>query len=252
MIHQDCPGVMAVAGVATERYQTRGGSLFMDHEMATAQQMTEKYLLHELDSAAREEFEEHYFNCPECAADVQAAAWLIEEIEDGVLDPEPKPVPAPTHRFLRWLAWLRPAIVAPVMATMLAVIGYQNLVTYPRMASQLSTPQVLPWALVNLDTYGSEGPTITPQPRQPFLLLVRIPPGGGYSKYTADLYNPAGKLEWSVTFAIPALSEQDQWPLQVPGANREAGRYKLNVRGITASGESKDVGQTSFELQIQK
>jgi Putative zinc-finger len=224
----------------------------MDHEVATAQQMTERYLLHELDSEVREEFEEHYFNCPECAADVQAAAWLVEEIEDGVLmDPQPRPVPVP-HPWLRWLAWLRPSFVVPVMATMLAIIGYQNLVTYPRMASQLNSPQVLPWALVNLDTYGSEGPTIAPQPRQPFLLFVRIPPVGGYSKYTADLYNPAGKLEWSVTFAIPASSAQDQWPLQVPGANREAGRYKLKVRGITASGESNDVGQTSFELQIQK
>jgi hypothetical protein len=225
----------------------------MDHEVATAQQMTERYLLDELDPAVREEFEEHYFNCPECAADVQAAAWLIEGIEDGVLmDPQPRPVPVPTPPRPRWLAWLRPVFVVPVMATMLAVIGYQNLVTYPRMAHQLNSPQVLPWALVNLDTYGSEGPTITPQPRQPFLLLVRIPPGGGYSKYTADLYNPAGKLEWSVTFAIPASSEQDQWPLQVPGAKREPGRYKLTVRGITESGESRDVGQTSFELQIQK
>jgi len=253
MIHWDNPGVMAVAGVATARYQTIGGSLFMDHEVATAQHMTERYLLHELDSAAREEFEDHYFNCPECAADVQAAALLMEEIEDGVLmDRQLKPVPVPPRPLPRWLAWLRPAFVVPVMATMLAVIGYQNLVTYPRMARELNSPQVLPWALVNLDTYGSEGPTITPQPRQPFLLFVRTPPGGGYSKYTADLYNPAGKLEWSVTFAIPASSEQDQWPLQVPGANRDAGRYKLKVRGITASGESKDVGQTSFELQIQK
>ena len=240
------------AGLATARYQTIGGSLFMDHEMATTQKMTEKYLLHELDSASREEFEEHYFNCPECAADVHAAALLIEEIEDGALvDPQASPAPVP-RPLPRWLAWLRPAFVVPVMATMLTVIGYQNLVTYPRMAHQLNSPQVLPWALVNLDTYGSEGPTITPQLRQPFLLLVRIPPGGEYSKYTAALYNPAGKLEWSVTFAIPASTERDQWPLQVPGADRESGRYKLKVRGINASGESKDVGQTSFELQIQK
>lgn len=224
----------------------------MDHEAATAQQMTERYLLHELDSVAREEFEEHYFNCPECAADVQAAALLIEEIEDGVLmDPQPQPVPVPRPS-PRWLAWLRPAFVVPVMATMLAVVGYQNLVTYPRMVHQLNSPRVLPWAVVNLDTYGSEGPPITPHPGQPFLLLVRIPPGGGYSKYTADLYNPAGKLEWSVSFAIPPSSEQDQWPLEVPGAIREDGRYKLKVRGITASGESKDAGQTSFELKIQK
>jgi hypothetical protein len=47
-------------------------------------------------------------------------------------------------------------------------------------------------------------------------------------------------------------SAQDQWPVQVPGANREAGSYKLKVRGVTAAGESRDIGLTPFELQIQK
>jgi hypothetical protein len=226
----------------------------MDHELVAAQNMTERYLLNELDPAARDEFEEHYFTCSECAADVQAAALLVERIGDGAIpDPELHPAPAPPIPTPRaWLAWLRPAFVVPVMAILLVVVGYQNLVTYPQLAHQLSSPQILPWAPVNLDTYGSEEPTITSQPGQPFLLLVRIPPGGAYSKYTADLYNPAGKLEWSFAFTIPAASKQDQWPLQVPGANREAGRYKLKVRGVTASGESKDVGDTSFELQIQE
>jgi hypothetical protein len=229
------------------------GSLVMDHKAVTAQNMTERYLLNELDPAAREEFEEHYFNCRECAADVQAAALLVEKIKDGAIpDPEFRPAPAPAPVPRPWLGWLRPAFVLPVMAMLLAVVGYQNLVTYPQMARQLNSPQILPFAQVNLDTYASEVPTITQQPGQAFLLLVRIPPGGAYSKYTAELYNPAGKLEWSFKFAIPPSSEQEQWPLQVPGANREAGRYKLVVQGISASGESKDVGSTSFELQIQK
>jgi hypothetical protein len=233
----------------------RGGFLLMDHEMVAAQKMTERYLLDELDHAARDEFEEHYFNCTECAADVHAAALLVERIRDGAIpDPEVHAAPLPPVRPTPppRLAWLRPAFIVPVMATLLAVVGYQNLVIYPRLARQLNSPQVLAWAPVNLNTYGSEGPTITAQPGQAFLLLVRIPPGGPYSKYTAELYNPAGKLEWSFAFTIPPSSNQDQWPLQVPGANREAGRYKLVVRGITASGESKDLGDTSFELQIQK
>jgi hypothetical protein len=227
----------------------------MNHKVVTAQNMTERYLLNELDPTAREEFEEHYFKCEECAADLQAAALLVEKIKDGaILGLESRPVqastPIPAPR--AWFGWLRGAFVLPVMATLLVVVGYQNLVTYPQMVRQLNSPQILPYAQVNLDTYAAEGPTITPKPGQAFLLLVRIPPGGLYSKYTADLYNPAGKLEWSFTFAIPASSEQEQWPLQVPGANRESGRYKLVVRGISASGESKDAGSTSFELQIQK
>ena len=78
---------------------------------------------------------------------------------------------------------------------------------------------------------------------------MRIPPDGSYSNYTADLYSPAGKVEWSLT--IPVTAGQDQWPVQVPGANREAGTYTLAVRGVTAAGESKEVGRTSFELKIQ-
>ena len=217
--------------------------------------MTERYLLNELEPAARDEFEEHYFNCTECAADVQAAALLVEKIKHGAIpDPAPLPVPAraPVPAPRPWFGWLRPAFVVPVMAMLLAVVGYQNLVTYPQMARQLGSPRILPYAQVNLDTYAAEVPAITQKPGQAFLLLVRIPPGGAYSKYTADLYNPAGKLEWSFPFAIPASSEQEQWPLQVPGANRESGRYKLVMRGISASGESKDVGSTWFELQIQK
>ena len=72
------------------------GILSMDHKVVTAQNMTERYLLNELDPAQRDEFEEHYFNCTSCAADVQAAALLVEKIKDGAIpDPEFRPEPAP-------------------------------------------------------------------------------------------------------------------------------------------------------------
>lgn len=222
----------------------------MDHEMVAAQKITERYLLNELDSEARDEFEEHYFNCQECAADVHGAASLVEEIRKGAI-PNPEPLPSPIPASQSWIEWFRPTFMVPAMATLLAVVGYQNLVTYPQLVSQLSSPQILPWAPVNLDTYAGDGPTITAQPGQAFTLLVRIPPGGAYSQYIADLDNPADKSEWSFAFTIPP-SSQDQLSLQVPGAKRAAGRYKLTVRGITASGESQPVGETSFELQIQK
>jgi len=64
------------------------------------------------------------------------------------------------------------------------------------------------------------------------------------------LYNPAGELEWSLT--IPAAASQDQWPVQVPAGNRSAGTYTLAVHGIVATGESKDLGRASFDLQIQQ
>ena len=231
----------------------------MDHDMVVRQKMTERYLLDELDPAARDEFEEHFFDCKECALDVRSGALFVEQTK-VVLAEKPEPIAAalpPTASvpaIPRWLAWFRPAVVVPVMVLLLTVVAYQNLVTYPHLQA-LNSPQVLPWASVNVGTWGSGGPVITTRPGEGFLLFVRIPPEDGYSRYTAELYNPDGKLEWSLTIPVPSgkeTSAQDQWPVQVPGANREAGSYTLAVRGITTAGESKEVGRASFELQIQK
>jgi hypothetical protein len=227
----------------------------MDHDMVVRQKMTERYLLDELDPAARDEFEEHFFDCKECALDVRAGALFVEQSKVVLAEKvEPVaarlPATAPGPAKPGWLTWFRPAVVVPVMVMLLAVIGYQNLVIYPQLQQTFNSPQVLPWASVNVGTYGSEGPVITTRRGEGFLLFVRIPPESGYSHYTAELYNPAGKLEWSLT--IPGTAAQDQWPVQVPGANREAGSYTLKVRGVTAAGESKEIGPTSFELQIQK
>jgi hypothetical protein len=227
----------------------------MDHDVVVRQKMTERYLLGELDPDARHEFEEHFFDCPDCAVDVRAGALFVEQSKI-VLGEKPQPVPAglpervPIRARPGWLTWLRPAFAAPLMVLLLAVIGYQNLVTVPQLRQTMNSPRVLPFAAVNVGTWGPGGPVIPARPGEGFLLFVRIPPDGAYSRYLAELYNPAGKLEWSLT--IPASSAQDQWPVHVPGANREAGSYFLVVRGLTAAGESKEVGRASFELQIQK
>jgi hypothetical protein len=225
----------------------------MDHEEALREKATERYLLNELDPNLRDQFEEHLFDCQECALDVRAAAMFVEQSKT-VLSEAPQahtvrvPVVVPVKP--PWFAWLRPALVVPVLAVLLVVVAYQNLVTYPLLKEAANKPQVLPWASINISTRGTNAPPVAVAPGKGFLLFVRIPPENAYSRYTADLYNPAGKLEWSLT--IPAASAEDSWPVQVPAANRESGIYTLRVHGITASGESTEVGfPTKFDLQVQ-
>jgi len=125
------------------------------------------------------------------------------------------------------------------------VFAYQNLVTLPR----LRQPQVLPWVSVNIRTLGSGAAPVTMSPGQGFLLFLRIPPESGYIRYTADLYDPEGKLESSLS--IPASSEQDVRAVRIPAAKRQTGTYTLAVRGVTNAGENKEVGRGSFELQVR-
>jgi hypothetical protein len=226
----------------------------MDHTAVVRQKMTERYLLDELDSEVRDEFEEHYFDCPECALDIRAGAQFVAHTKMVLgesSEPEPAPVtPSRNPASRGWFAWLRPAFAVPALALLLAVVGYQNLVTYPRLQSDLSRPQVLPAVSVNVGTWGTGGPPAPVPQGKGLLLFVRIPPDGAYVRYTADLYAPGGKLEGS--FTIAPVAGQDQWPVTVPAIDRAAGTYTMAIHGITAAGENKNLGNASFELQIQR
>jgi len=50
----------------------------MDHSEALRQQAAEKYVLGELPKPLRDEFEQHFFDCQECALDVKAAAGFVD------------------------------------------------------------------------------------------------------------------------------------------------------------------------------
>jgi hypothetical protein len=225
----------------------------MDHNIVVREQMTEKYLLEELAPELRDEFEEHFFDCPECARDVGAASKFVEHsriilAEEPVEALETAPPRQQASR-AGWLAWFRPAFAVPAMAALLAVIAYQNLVTLPQLTKSANQPQLLPAATLNLLTYGSNSAPLIIHQGEGFLVNVIIPPGHNYSAYRVDLYNSSGAVEASLP--VPASAE-DTWPIRFPGSDRQSGTYRLAVHGITGNKQDVEVGSGSFELQIQK
>jgi anti-sigma factor RsiW len=222
----------------------------MDHTAVVRDKMTERYFLNELESEMRDEFEEHYFDCPDCALDVRAASQFVEESK-GVLAEEAQPVlvratSRPESIRQGWFAWLRPAFAAPVFALLLAVIVYQGR-TNSRLQQALNSPQITASAVVNLSVRGTDPILVPAHPGQAFGLSLNVPPDSGYSSYKLDLYSSQGTLEWSRT--IPA-SGSDALSLYIPGASHEPGT--LAVYGIKAGGESVSLGRFQIELQSQK
>ena len=224
----------------------------MDHQEALQKNATERYLLNELDPELRDQFEEHMFGCQECALDVRAAATFVEQSRAILGEP---PVPAVATKPVRaeakpgWLAWLRPAFAVPALALLLAVIGYQNLVTYPQLSQSANEPRVGPWVSVNVSTRGTETKQVKAHPGEGFGVLLNLPPEDGFASYAVDLYNPAGKLEWSGPISSAPADEARQ--IYIPGRDRLPGTYVLAVRGITPAGESKELSRQSIDLQIQ-
>jgi hypothetical protein len=136
-----------------------------------------------------------------------------------------------------------------VLALLLAVVGYENLVTYPHLMRAANQPQVGPWESVNVATRGATTTVIKARRGEGFGLLVNLPPEDGFASYAADLYNPAQKLEWSGPISTASADEGRQ--IYIPGPNRKPGTYTLVVRGITTAGESKEISRHSIDLQIQ-
>src|SRR3984893_19526268 len=108
----------------------------MDHDEAVRTNVTERYLLDELDPEMRDQFEEHLFDCQDRALDGRAAAMFVEQSKAILSErPEAGPVkaPVPVSKAAGWFAWLRPAFAVPVFALLLAMVGYQHFVTAPRL-----------------------------------------------------------------------------------------------------------------------
>jgi len=224
----------------------------MDHNEAVRQKATERYLLDELDPDLRDQFEEHLFDCQECALDVRAAAMFVEQSKVILAAPAAPPAVKETNRIparSTWFAWFRPAFAVPVLALLLVVVGYQNFVVVPKLTQAANEPRIGPWLSVNVSTRGSETRVVKAHAGQGFGVLLNLPPEDGFASYAVDLYNPAGKLEWSGPISQAPADEPRQ--IYIPGRDRSPGTYTLVVRGMNAAGESKEVSRQSIDFQVQ-
>jgi hypothetical protein len=228
----------------------------MDHHDAVRLSLVEKYLLGELPPELRDEFEEHYFDCQECGADLRATAAFLDAAKKE-LKAFPDAKHAPTQAKKSRLGWLwSPAFVLPALAACLLVIAYQNIVIFPHFRSalaQLRAPEILPSvSLVGGNSRGGQTPSITVRGAQPFLVLVDIPPQDRFSSYTCLLYSPSGSLTWRLQ--VSAQLAKDTVSIRVPSVNRMAGSYSLVVKGNTdqSAGETGiDLAHYRFMLNIQ-
>jgi hypothetical protein len=234
----------------------------MDHSEAIQQMIAERYLLDELTPDMRESFEEHLFDCPECALDLRAGAAFVAEAKAQLPSlAGAAPVPSlPRSRKLQvrrewWLSWLQPAFAVPAFATLLLVLGYQNLVTYPGLRAAAAQPRLLPWAPLHGAMRDGAPMAITADRRHGVALPVDLPAQSSpdaYASYSFDLYDPQGKLAW--TGAVTASSESggngQRLSLVIPGAMLQSGSYSLVVSGAGTHGERNVIDRYAFDLRI--
>ena len=106
----------------------------MEHTQAIQWKAAERYVLGELPSDLREQYEEHFFSCVECAEEVNLAAAFVENSRAAIgSEPVQPPVRLPVAAAPRppasgWFgAFLRPSFAVPVFAALADAGGISDI-----------------------------------------------------------------------------------------------------------------------------
>jgi len=235
----------------------------VNHQEALRCSAVEKYLLKEMPDPERDEFEEHFFGCQECAADLKTTAAFLEAARREMrrsAQPAPGPgagsAPVPrSARKLRKVPWFeflwRPAFAAPAFALLLAVVVYQNVAVLPRVAgesAQREQPEILTsLSLIGGNSRGGEVPTVSVAKAQPLLISLDIPAAERFSSYTCVLIDSSGRVLWRLP--VSPAQAKDTVAIRVPAGLVQRGDYRLVVRGQAVSGgEPTDLATYRFTL----
>jgi hypothetical protein len=230
----------------------------MNHSEAVQLEAAERYLLGELPPGVREQFEDHFFGCLECAQDVRAGAAFVDGARD-ILSSEKDHAPArvPSKESSRgwWTSLFRPAVLVPVMALLIIFAAYQNIVVIPglsKAASESSDPQTLQsFSLVTANSRAGGSLSITAAPNKPFTLFVDIPSDNQFSFYTCDLQTESGTL--IVSSKVSTEDARDTVQMLIPPSRLGVGKYVLIVRGYTPNAEtSTEITRYPFALNFSK
>jgi len=227
----------------------------MEHSEAVQQMAAERYLLGELSPELRDAFEEHFFDCPECALDLRVAAAFVQEAKSQLPDfkgpsaARPQPIPMPQRR--DWFSWWRPAIAVPAFVALLAVIGYQNLVTIRSLRSASQQPRLLPWITLHAETRGFAHMPVLANRESGVVLLIDLPQDAAYSSFAFELNDPQARHVWSQTVSASAESSNGgPLSLLIPAAGLQQGPYTLTISGITPQGNRTQLDRRTLDVHF--
>lgn len=225
----------------------------MDHSNALATQAAERYLLGELPADEAEEFEIHYFECPQCALAVESGDQFIAAVREGIPAIAQQPVPEARPRTSLWdslAAFFRQPVFGLAMTPLLAaVLIYQNTVVIPQMRAVLTTPPKHLAAVLLIGAFRGEDTPVPVAKGDPFVSLAVLPPSGAnFKEYVSVLTRGGQEI---LRHVDPAPADGDPITILIPASQLHAGSHVLALYGRAPDGGLSDKIQTyPFTVQL--
>jgi hypothetical protein len=208
----------------------------MEHNQAITSGVAESYVLGQLSAAEADAYEEHFFDCEECAEEVRLGMVVLDGGRKLVLEErKAKVVSIDAHRNRR--AWLPAAVAA------LLVLG----VGAPLLLRQVRRPEPsldVP-AVHTLQTQMRAAGDAIPVVAAGDILYVDVLGDPSYSRYELRVHDSNGKV--MLTRAVAPEQTRDSLPLVLRGWS--AGTYELAVVGVDAAGKSAEISRYRFNVR---
>jgi hypothetical protein len=220
----------------------------MTHQQALDTMAAERYLLDEMTELEKHAFEEHYFDCSDCATEVRLGERVRVEVRSTRnLDSkmvEPSARDSNVIEFNKRPAWRRPSILLPwaAAATIALAASYQSLVVVPGLRQAVS-PQALSPVILREATRGAL-PVVNVVQGQRFITLGVDVISQSTKNVRYELRDAAGGTILSGRTPFP----QSGAPLLLllPADELGQGRHTLIVRDADSS--SAPLGEYSFDI----
>jgi hypothetical protein len=194
----------------------------MEHSEASATSAAERYLLDEMPPDERQAFEEHFFDCAECAADVRDEAMIVAAVRSGRQAAD-NVVAMPRPSRAGWLA------AAAAVAGM-SWLGYVNLALHSQLAAAMRPRVLHSYSLMTAGTRGAE-PIVIEHAGEPSELVFDVQSTPPFPRYRLELRDASGRA-----FAPPVDVEGQQTvSFYVPAGLLKPGNYTLVTDGIAGS-----------------
>jgi hypothetical protein len=232
----------------------------MDHSEAMHMRAVERYMLADLSVSEVEEFERHFFDCPQCSEELRTLTILQDNARAVFVEPVPSPVavslpPVPVPpgtkagwwRDLKGLLWLRPSVAAPAFALLVMALfaGYETGIRRPGMGIQPISAYPLYAA-----SRGEETVISPPAGAEFYSLYMDRTWERDFPSYKAVLQEDPGATErFSMNLTAPAPGR----PIYVltPLRALSDGKHVLRILGIDDAGKETEVARYPFTLRFK-
>ena len=250
----------------------------MDHSEAIQMKAVERYVLGDLSVSEVEEFERHFFDCPQCSEELRmlsvlqenARAVFIEQnsapstsfasasvpvhnpasnLPTSEIKPERKPErkAEPAGWRFSWGALFSPAVLAPAMIVLVAAVFFGFEVGERRM----NEPQSVDAYPIYGASRGSETVVAVPAGAHFFTLFMDRTWDGDFASYRAVIRDdgPAGAER--VSMPIRSVAQGHMIQVLLSTRSLSAGRYVLTILGKDNAGQETKAADYSFTLRFE-